>query len=117
MRHWEIDIYPDDDEDHSFGQYLMHLNKKDKAIILRTVDLLRELGPNIIGTEMDGSIHGDIRELRKGRHRILYGLYKDKYVLLVAFLKNSQKTPQKYLDMVDDRFSEYKKLATERTIK
>ena len=58
---------------------------------------------------MDKLIEGSIRELRKDRHRILYGRHGTTYVLLTAFLKKTDKTPLEQINLAKKRFEEYQK--------
>ena len=48
-------------------------------------------------------------ELRAGRWRLLFGIINNEAVIVNMFLKQSQKTPKKELDMALKRLKEYEK--------
>lgn len=108
MSRWIVEIFPEGMEDHSVYEYFSTLTKKDKALLLQLFAQLEELGPDIQGTNMDKLIDGSLRELRKDRHRILYGRDGWNFALLVAFRKDSQKTPKPFITLAMGRFEEYK---------
>ena len=56
---------------------------------------------------MDKLIEGSLRELRKDRHRILCGRHGDTFVLLTAFLKRTNDTPPKEIELAKRRFEAY----------
>ena len=105
---WKIVFYEDDQGNHPVADYIKGVNDpKQKALLLQVINLLEDLGPDIQGTNMDKLIEGSIRELRKGRHRVLYGRVGNTFVLLAAFLKSSQKTPPEQKLIAQRRFDEY----------
>jgi phage-related protein len=107
---WIVLSYEDDKSNKPVEDYIAGVNDpKEKALLLRVIKLLETLGPNIQGTNMDKLIEGSIRELRKGRHRVLYGRSGNAFVLLTAFLKSSQKTPPEQISIAKRRFEEYQK--------
>ena len=52
-------------------------------------------------------IKGPIYELRKDRHRIMFAKDGRRFILLSAFLKRSQKTPPKEIQIAEKRIREY----------
>jgi phage-related protein len=104
---WKVEFYREADGDEPVKTYLNSIVKKDRAILLATIDRLRRLGPEIQGTKMDGLIEWSIRELRKDRHRILYGRDGDTFALLSAFLKRTPKTPLEEKNLAKNRFQQY----------
>ena len=78
------------------------------AVILQAINRLKEIGPEIQKTKMDKPIEDSIRELRKDRHRVLYGRIGNTFVLLSAFLKKTDKTPESEKQLARTRFQDYK---------
>lgn len=103
---WKVVFYEDDDGKCPVQEYIFSPghNEKDIALLINVIQRLKALGPDIQGTKMDKRINNSIRELRKDRHRILYGRCETTYVLLHAFKKKTQKTPQKDIDLAQNRF-------------
>lgn len=79
--------------------YLEKVALKDSAGLSACVERLMTNGflemPH--GRKMKG--YKEFFEIRHGRHRILYGLKGDIAVLLHAFMKKSQETPQKEINL------------------
>lgn len=107
MTHWIVEFYPEEDD--SVPNYIDNLPEKEQAQILQVIGQLQELGPLIQGTKLDKLIDGSFRELRKNRHRIIYCRDNKRFILLVAFLKTTDRTPIKFIDMAKKRFKEYQK--------
>lgn len=108
MSSWTVEIFPEGMDSHSIPEYFSTLTEKDIALLLHLIEQLEELGPDIQGTNMDKLITGSIRELRKDSHRILYGREGRNFTLLVAFRKDSRKTPERFITLALGRFEEYK---------
>jgi phage-related protein len=108
---WSVVMYRDVDGNEPVREYICSPghNETDIATIVLVIENLMALGEAIHGTKMDKLIDGPIRELRKDRHRILYGRDGDKYVLLSGFLKASQKTPSEEIRLAQRRFEDYLK--------
>jgi len=77
--------------------------------LINVIQRLQLLGPDIQGTDMDKLIEGPLRELRKDRHRILYGRYGNHFVLLTAFMKKTDKTPPEQINLAKQRFEEHQR--------
>jgi len=98
MSQWTVEVYPEGEEIGTVYGYLLNLPAKEQAQLYQIIKMLQELGPDIQHTKMDKLIDGSFRELRKNRHRILYCRQGRKFILLVAFRKDSQKTPIKNIE-------------------
>ncbi len=109
MSQWTVEFYPEEIENGTVPGYLANLPANEQAQLLHLIDMLQELGPDIQQSKMDKLIEGSYRELRKNRHRILYCRQGRKFILLVAFLKDTQKTPVKYIELAKKRYAEYQK--------
>jgi len=103
-----IEFYQDADGSIPVQDYIFEGNDDKKvALLIAVIQRLEALGPELRGTDMDKRIDGPIGELRKDRHRILYGRYGNNYVLLTAFLKRTQKTPPEQIELAKKRFEEH----------
>lgn len=82
----------------------------DLPLIIDTIQSLAIAGQDLIDTKMAKHIKGPIYELRKDRHRIFYSQDGIKFVLLSAFYKYTQKTPQKEIRRAQDNYLEYQEI-------
>jgi phage-related protein len=113
---WEIIFFQEEDGSEPVKEYILMAGRDAKvlAMLLNVLQSLQTLGPELQGTKMDKHIEGPIRELRKDRHRILYGRVGNTFVLLTAFLKDTQKTPLKQIELAKERYEFYLKTHRER---
>lgn len=99
---YDVHFYKDRNGNSPALTYLKDLlSKSDKDSRIRArkmqdyINLLREYG-TFIGEPAVKHIEGDIWELRPARDRVLFvAWHKNGYVLLHAFEKHTQKTPER----------------------
>jgi phage-related protein len=107
---WIVESYVDKDSRKPVEDYIYEGNDEDVvALLINVIQRLQALGPDLQGTNMDKLIDGPIRELRKKRHRILYGRVGNRFVLLSAFMKKTDKTPPEQISLAKSRFEDYKR--------
>ena len=85
----------------SVETFLESLNEKEIAKTIRTIELLEEFENNL-GMPHSKHLTDGLLELRirgKREIRILYCFNKNKALLLHAFIKKTQKTPEKELNI------------------
>lgn len=105
---WKVVFFEEEDGSEPVKEYIRSIKReKERAVLIRTIELLQNIGPEIQGTNMDKLIDGSIRELRKDRHRILYGRLSETFILLTAFLKRTDETPAKEIELAKERFRAY----------
>jgi phage-related protein len=105
---WIIEFYQDAEGRKPVQDYIVEGNDERRvSLLIAVIQRLQELGPDIQGTDMDKLIEGPIRELRKDRHRILYGRDGNRFVLLSAFMKKTDKTPPEQIALAQERFEEH----------
>ena len=77
--------------------YMLDGNDETKLnVLINVIQRLSRVGLELIDTKMVKLIDKPIYELRKDRHRILFAPYGDDgFILLSAFIKETQKTPPK----------------------
>ncbi len=85
----------------SVESFLESLSSQEVAKVVRTIELLEEFG-NGLGMPHSKHLNGGLLELRvrgKREIRVLYCFHKQKSYLLHAFIKKTQKTPEKELSI------------------
>ena len=83
----------------SVERFLESLTVKEAAKAIRTIELLEEFG-NKLGMPHSRHLADKLSELRmrgKREIRIFYCFHKNKVFLLHAYIKKTQKTPEKEL--------------------
>jgi phage-related protein len=101
---WTVLFYQDIDGSIPVQVYMFEGNdEKRVALLINVIQRLEALGLEIQGTNMDKLIEGSIRELRKDRHRIIYGRNGNTFILLTAFMKKSDKTPPEQIEIAKTR--------------
>lgn len=95
--------------------YMMTLSSKERAKILREIDLLEKFGYQL-GMPHSKKMTGtdELWELRiklgSNNHRVFYFHFiNNKFVLLHAFRKKSQKTSKKEINLALKRIEQHKK--------
>lgn len=97
-------IYYMKNDDCPIFDFLKTLPKKDRAKILREIEMLQEFGLSLGMPHIKKMKNGDdIWELRikqsSNSYRVFYFTLKDKqFVMLNAFQKKTQKTPKRELE-------------------
>jgi phage-related protein len=82
-------------------------NITDLNVLINVIQRLAYVGQDLLDTNMAKHIDGPLFELRKDRHRIFYCQDGDRFVLLSAFTKATQKTPPAEIRRAFDYFNEY----------
>lgn len=87
--------------DSGLGKFIQSLEKSTTAKVLRTIDLLESFGSKL-GMPHSKKVAERLFELRvRGNQevRIFYSFHKNSAVLLSGFLKKSDKTPRKEIEI------------------
>lgn len=104
---WTVECYKDKYGREPVLDYIGEGNNKQRiATLINVIQMLMVYGTAIYDTEMEKGLTDSIRELRKDRHRILYGKIGNRYILLTAFLKRTQKTPPEEIELAERRLAE-----------
>lgn len=95
---WVVDFYRDDNDWRPVEEYLQSLPDKHLGKVLQIIRMLKERGPNL-PYPYSRPIEGRLRELRaqyaNAKYRIFYyGSKKRELILLHAFRKKTDKTPE-----------------------
>jgi len=93
--------------DEPVREYIKALSDKERARLEGCIYILATTGrldmPH--GKKMAGQ--KDLFEIRSGRHRILYAFHTGEVILLHAFMKQSQETPKREMDLAVRRLANY----------
>jgi phage-related protein len=109
-RIYDVAFFIDRKGNNFVQDYLLSLNnQKDLTALINVIQRLSYIGQYLLDTNMAKRIDGPIYELRKGRHRILYAKFNDRFILLSAFMKKTKKTPNSEIRLARKRHAEYKK--------
>lgn len=88
-------------------------NETDYEIIIGAMQYLAQVGEAIFETKMAKKFndHKPLCELRKNRHRIFFAEDKtlNRYVMLFADIKETQKTPAENFELGEKYWAEYVK--------
>lgn len=106
-----IDFYRDAEGNVPVEGFLVSLSEKDRARIAWTINLLEEYGLQL-GSPYVKHLRGKLWELRihAGRkaYRIIYFAYVGhRFILLHGFLKKTQKTPRRELEIAKGRMADF----------
>ena len=95
------------------GKFLDSLSARQQAKILKIIENIKRYGLNSVLPhlkKLSGTPLWEIRVLGQDNIRVIYAvLYLDAVLILHGFIKKSQKTPEKEIDVALVRFNEYKK--------
>jgi len=111
MADWILVSYRDPRGRVPIDEYLDTLQIRDRARVLREIELLEEYGPSL---RMPHARHlrGKLWELRidtrPNSYRVLYAaIVGRKFVLLHIFAKKGEKTPESEIEMAERRLADY----------
>ncbi len=96
------------------GEYIFDgKNETDYDLIIGAMIYLAHVGQALFDTSMAKHFNDwqPLCELRKNRHRIFFAEDRqfNRYVMLAAFIKKTQKTPLEELDQAEKYWQEYMK--------
>lgn len=107
---WQIACYKTPTGDVPVVDYMFDgKNETDLAVMIGDIQRLSRVGQMLLETDAAKPIEGPIFELRPNRHRILYAEDKgnNRFVLLCAFLKSTQKTPIGVIEEAQQYWADY----------
>jgi len=110
---WKVVRYRRANGEIPFDDFMAKLPVKDKARVIRTVDLLEMFGTELrepYARKIRGAVLWELR-IRCGSnaYRVFYAGWKDRsFYLFHGFLKKAQKTPRKELERAKGYLAEMK---------
>jgi len=103
-----IALYVDKDGNKPVEQYLFDgRNETDYSMIINRIQSLAIIGQEIVDNKRAKKFENSIYELRVGDHRIIYTPDGIRFILLSAFLKNTQKTQYEEIKRFRAYFADY----------
>lgn len=87
-------------------QLIRALPKTDSSRIVHVIELFKDYGFGLSALYLK-KLTTNLWELRAGRFRLLYGLVEGKAIITNLFLKKTQKTPKRELELAQKRLKEY----------
>ncbi len=111
-KRWPIAFFVAQDDTCPVFEYMFDgKNEKDLSTIINVIQRLSRVGNDLIDTNMAKHIDWPICELRKDRHRIFYAQDDQGiFILLSAFLKETQQTPRNKIEEAKRNYEEYLEL-------
>lgn len=108
---WEIEFYKDNYGKEPLTEFLNDLPIKTRARVAKLINLLAEYGV-LLKEPYTRQIKGKIRELRVkdnlGHIRVLYFTFTGRrFVLLHGFLKKTDKTPEREIELAEKRMMDF----------
>jgi phage-related protein len=108
---WGVEFYEDQAEGCPVREFLLALDKPQRAKLVALIRLLEEQGP-LLPFPYSSQIRGKLRELRtqygKEHYRLLYfGAPGRTFVLLHAFTKRAPATPEREIALAERRMVAY----------
>jgi phage-related protein len=104
---WEVVLYASQDGRESVVKEIDDFGANNAVKVLKIVGLLKNYGHTVLESHIK-HIDRKIWEIKVDRYRVLYFLYEDQhYILVRAFMKKTQKTPQKEVELAEKRYADY----------
>ena len=116
MDKWKVVYYVSPSGDNPVSDFLDSLDQQTQSKLLRVVTNIEEYGlltviPHI--KKLSGTPFWEIRILGKSNARIIYVVpTKDSILLLHGFIKKTDKTPTKELEIANNRYKLYLSVLT-----
>lgn len=109
---WKINFYSEASGNQPVKKWLLGLEVKTKAKIFKNLEMLSEFNLTLKAPYVK-PLEDKLYELRtkdsKGIYRIIYFAYKEQtFILLNGFIKKTQATPRKEIDLAKKRMKEVK---------
>ncbi|MEJ2500765.1 MAG: type II toxin-antitoxin system RelE/ParE family toxin [Campylobacterales bacterium] len=107
---WKVVFFTDKNGSKPVYEWILSLEEKTKTVVLRNLDLLEQLGTGIrepYVKHLEEKLYEVRAKDHKGIYRIIYFAHTGKrFVLLHGFVKKTQKTPRKEIDIAKQRMKE-----------
>jgi len=111
MADWILVSYRDARGRVPIDEYLDTLQIRDRAHVLRKIELLEEYGPNLRmphARHLRGKVWELRIDMRPNSYQVLYAAAAGrKFVLLHCYAKKSERTPESEMETVERRLADY----------
>ena len=103
---WRIECYVDGEQNNPVKEFIEVLPVHDRAVVRARIDFLAEIG-NRAREPLSKSLGGGLFELRVKASRIFYCFKPGGVIVLLhGFIKKSQKTPRREMEIAQKRMEE-----------
>ena len=96
---WEVVLYSSKDGRDSVINEIDDFGANNAAKVFRVVELLKTYGHTVLETHIK-HIERKIWEIKIDKYRV-------HYILVRAFMKKTQKTPEKEIELAEKRYADY----------
>ena len=104
---WEVVLYSSKDGRDSVLKEIDSFGENEAIKVLKIVELLKMYGHSVLETHIK-HIDRKIWEIKIDRYRVLYFMHREQhYILVRAFMKKTQKTPEGEVDIAEKRYADY----------
>ena len=104
---WKVVFYDSEDGRDSVVKEIDNFGDNDSIKVYKMVELLKTYGHTILENHIK-HIDSKIWEIKIDRYRVLYFMHRNQhYVLVRAFMKKTQKTPEGEVDIAEKRYADY----------
>ena len=104
---WEVVLYSNKDGRDSVLREIDDFGENDSVKVFKVVELLKKYGHAVLETHIK-HIDEKIWEIKVDRYRVFYFLYENQhYILVRAFMKKTQKTPKREIEIAEKRYADY----------
>jgi phage-related protein len=104
---WKVVFYASEDGRDSVLNEIDGFGENDAVKVFKTVELLKTYGHSVLETHIK-HIDRKIWEIKIDRYRVLYFMHRDQnYILVRAFMKKTQKTPENEVEIAEKRYADY----------
>ena len=104
---WEVVLYSGKDGRDSVINEIDDFGANNSAKVFRVIELLKTYGHTVLETHIK-HIDRKFWEIKIDKYRVLYFLYENQhYILVRAFMKKTQKTPEKEIEIAEKRYADY----------
>ncbi len=107
---WQVEFYTDQNGNKPVKEWLLALEIKTRAKLFRNIELLEKMGLSITEPYVK-PLKDKLYEVRvkdfRGIYRVIYFAHTGKrFILLHGFVKKTQKTPAKEIELASRRMKE-----------
>jgi phage-related protein len=104
---WKVVFYASEDGRDSVFKEIDGFGENNAVKIFKTVELLKTYGHSVLETHIK-HINRKIWEIKIDHYRVLYFMHRNQhYVLVRAFMKKTQKTPEGEVEIAEKRYGDY----------
>lgn len=105
--HYQVGFFKYADGTNPVQQFFLQLTPKKRALILSGINLLEQIGLEILQMNCGNDINDHLWEVKKSAIRVIFMRHDNLFILLQGFEKFQKTTPRADLNIAEDRYDEY----------